>query len=188
MDAENQSNSPRRRFSNGKKAARKVGTPAQGTGQASLDDAIRAEFRLQIGEDRHDVWFGDNLGILAERGTDGEPVVTVLAGTSFTHEWLQRTFRDDFAAAVERVLGRSGGPVRVVWGPFVAAPSASENGAPVVDALALGGDAGMVREVAGRRRAPTARSGGQRPGRGSLPGGEKQGREVAAPPIRPARC
>ena len=172
MDAENQSNSPRRRFSNGKKAARKVGTPAQGNGQASLDDAIRAEFRLQIGEDRHDVWFGDNLGILAERGTDGEPVVTVLAGTSFTHEWLQRTFRDDFAAAVERVLGRSGGPVRVVWGPFVAAPSASENGAPVVDALALGGDAGMVREVAGRRRAPTARSGGQRPGRGSLPGGE----------------
>lgn len=172
MDAENQSNSPRRRLSDGKKAARKIRSPGRGDDQAPLGDVIRAEFRSRIGEDRHDVWFGDNLGIVVKPGSDGGPVVTVLAGTSFTHDWLQRTFRDDFAAAVERVLGRSGGLVQVVWGPFEAAPSAGDNVDPVVDAPAVGGDMGIGREVPGRRRASTARSGSQRPGRGSLPGGE----------------
>ena len=143
MDAENQSNSPRRRLTDGKKAARKVRSPGRGDDQAPLGDSIRAEFRSRIGEDRHDVWFGDNLGIVVEPGTDGGPVVTVLAGTSFTHDWLQRTFRDDFAAAVERVLGRSGGPVRVVWGPFVAAPSAGDDVAAVIDPPAVGGEVGI---------------------------------------------
>jgi len=168
MDAKNQSNSSRRRSSAGKNEARKVRQPGREDDRARVAEAIRSEFRSRIGEDRYDVWFGDRLEIAVERGDDGLPMVSVLAGTSFTHDWLQRTFRDDLASSVERVLGRSGGPASVVWGPLVEAPSADGG----LDAPSDGDDAEAESEVRGGIRDLPAGTAGRHPGRGALPVGE----------------
>jgi len=109
--------------------------------------AIRAEFRSRIGEDRHDVWFGESFQVMAERDGDGARLVTVLAGSAFTHDWLQRTFRDDFVAAVEHVLGRSGGPTRVVWNPLVAGADAADGIVPPPEANVVGSGAAAEGET-----------------------------------------
>lgn len=131
MDAENRANSPRRRPSEGRSASRRDRRTVGGTVRPPLAEAIGADFRARIGEDRHDVWFGERLDIAVERLADDSWQVTVLAGTSFTHEWLQRTFRDDFAASVERVLPRSAGPVAVVWGAAASPGGVTGQGSPV---------------------------------------------------------
>ena len=126
MDAKNHSNSLRGPTSGRARPPRKERTAGGGDPREAVAVAIRAAFRSRIGEDRHDVWFGESFQVVAERDGDGERLVTVLAGSAFTHDWLQRTFRDDFVAAVEHVLGRSGGPTRVVWNPLVAGTDAAD--------------------------------------------------------------
>lgn len=138
MDAENHSNSLRGRAAGGGRAPRKERTAGAVDPREAVAVAIRAEFRSRIGEDRHDVWFGESFQVSAERDGDGARLVTVLAGSAFTHDWLQRTFRDDFVAAVEHVLGRSGGPTRVVWNPLVAGADAADGIGPSLEAKVAG--------------------------------------------------
>ena len=130
MDAENHSNSLRGGASGRGRSPRKERTAGAVDSREAVAVAIRAAFRQRIGEDRHDVWFGESFQVVAERDGDGERLVTVLAGSAFTHDWLQRTFRDDFVAAVELVLGRSGGPTRVVWNPLLAGSDAADGIVP----------------------------------------------------------
>lgn len=73
--------------------------------------AIREAVRRRIGSDRFAVWFGDSLRI-AVTASGSAPLVTVHAGTGFTHDWLRRTFHADVAAAAAEVCG---GGVRVDW-------------------------------------------------------------------------
>jgi len=141
MDAENHSNSLRGRVAGRGGAPRKVRTAGAADPREAVAVAIRTEFRSRIGEDRHDVWFGESFQVVAERDGDGARLVTVLAGSAFTHDWLQRTFRDDFVAAVEHVLGRSGGPTRVVWNPLVAGANAADGIVPPPQAKVAGSGA-----------------------------------------------
>jgi chromosomal replication initiator protein len=141
MDAENHSNSLRGRTSGRARPPRKERTAGAVDPREAVAAAIRAAFRSRIGEDRHDVWFGESFQVVAERDGDGERLVTVLAGSAFTHDWLQRTFRDDFVAAVEHVLGRSGGPTRVVWNPLVAGTDAGDGIVPPPEAHGAGSGA-----------------------------------------------
>ena len=141
MDAENHSNSLRGRTSGRARPPRKERTAGAVDPREAVAVAIRAAFRSRIGEDRHDVWFGESFQVVAERDGDGERLVTVLAGSAFTHDWLQRTFRDDFVAAVEHVLGRSGGPTRVVWSPLVAGTDAADGIVPLPEAHGAGSGA-----------------------------------------------
>ena len=177
MDAENHSNSRRGRGSKAPgRPAGKVRSPGSATPGESLSAAIRAEFRVRIGDDRHDVWFGESLEVVAERSDDGTLLVTVVAGSAFTHEWLRRTFHDDFTAAVGKVLGESrAGATRVVWTPTAtgtddAEPIASRADVPqaattdVVDVQSLlGRRLAEPRQGASRARAshaPNRRDGG----------------------------
>jgi chromosomal replication initiator protein len=161
MDAENHSNSLRGGASGRGRAARKERTAGAVDPREAVADAICAAFRKRIGEDRHDVWFGESFQVVAERDGDGERLVTVLAGSAFTHDWLQRTFRDDFVAAVELVLGRSDGPTRVVWNPLVAGSDAADGIVPPPEAKVAGSGAATEGEaLAGPRPsavAPTER-------------------------------
>jgi chromosomal replication initiator protein len=141
MDAENHSNSLRGRTSGRARPPRKERAAGAVDPSEAVAVAIRAAFRSRIGEDRHDVWFGESFQVVAERDGDGERLVTVLAGSAFTHDWLQRTFRDDFVAAVEHVLGRSGGPTRVVWNPLVAGTDAADGIVPLPEAQVAGSGA-----------------------------------------------
>ena len=141
MDAKNHSNSLRGPISGRARPPKKDRTAGAVDPREAVAIAIRAAFRSRIGEDRHDVWFGESFQVVAERDGDGERLVTVLAGSAFTHDWLQRTFRDDFVAAVEHVLGRSGGPTRVVWNPLVAGADAAEGIVPLPEAHAAGSGA-----------------------------------------------
>lgn len=141
MDAENHSNSLRGRTSGRAREPRKERTAGAVDPREAVAAAIRAAFRSRIGEDRHDVWFGESFQVVAERDGDGERLVTVLAGSAFTHDWLQRTFRDDFVAAVEHVLGRSGGPTRVVWNPLVAGTDAADGIVPLPETHVAGSGA-----------------------------------------------
>jgi chromosomal replication initiator protein len=141
MDAENHSNSLRGRTSGRARPPRKERAAGAVDPSEAVAVAIRAAFRSRIGEDRHDVWFGESFQVVAERVGDGERLVTVLAGSAFTHDWLQRTFRDDFVAAVEHVLGRSGGPTRVVWNPLVAGTDAADGIVPLPEAQVAGSGA-----------------------------------------------
>lgn len=80
---------------------------------------IGAAFRGRIGAERLAVWFGDAGGpvISVSAGTAGprggaRPVVEIAAGAGFTHEWLRKTFRDDFEAAAREICGPA---VEIVW-------------------------------------------------------------------------
>jgi|688.fasta_scaffold01329_12 chromosomal replication initiator protein len=125
MDAENHPNSRRRRVS--KEAGRSPAASRSPAGTADVQSAsaaIRDAFRARIGEDRHDVWFGGNFEVSIEPEGNGILLVTVAVGSAFTHEWLRRTFHDDFAAAAEDVLGRRhAGATRVVWTALPADPA-----------------------------------------------------------------
>ena len=161
MDAENHSNSLRGRTSGRARPPRKERTSGAVDPGEAVAVAIRAAFRSRIGEDRHDVWFGESFHVVAERDGDGERLVTVLAGSAFTHDWLQRTFRDDFVAAVEHVLGRSGGPTRVVWSPLVAGTDAADGIVPLPEAHAAGSGAATDSEApAGPRPSAVADASG----------------------------
>ena len=82
--------------------------------------AIHEAVRRRIGPDRFAVWFGDTLRITVAASGSG-PLVTVHAGTGFTHDWLRRTFHADVAAAAAEVCG---GVVHVDWESAAAAPPA----------------------------------------------------------------
>jgi chromosomal replication initiator protein len=190
MDAENHSNSLRGRTSGRGRAPKKDRTADGVDPREAVAVAIRAAFRSRIGEDRHDVWFGEHFEVHAERGVDGERVVTILAGTAFTHDWLLRTFRDDFAAAVEQVLGKSGGPTRVAWNPLVAGAEATGAKAPATSILETGissatGDGAQARNaIIGRGQPMPAGRPSARPRRGVLAGAARPSAPAAADDVR----
>lgn len=147
MDAEKHSNSLRGRASGRGRAPKKDRTADGVDPREAVAVAIRAAFRSRIGDDRHDVWFGESFEVVAERDSDGSRLVTVFAGSAFTHDWLQRTFRDDFVAAVEHVLGRTGEPTRVVWNPLVPGVDAAGPAVCDADASSTAGEAATDRDA-----------------------------------------
>lgn len=80
--------------------------------EGNAAERIQAAFRRRIGAERLAVWFGNEAGPKItvssapadSRGAAG-PVVEIAAGMGFSHEWLRKTFHDDFAAAVRDVCG-----------------------------------------------------------------------------------
>ena len=177
MDAENYPNSLRGPTSGRARPPRKESAAGAVDTFEAVVVAIRAEFRSRIGEDRHDVWFGESFQLVAEHDGDGARVVTVLAGSAFTYDWLQRTFRDDFVAAVEHVLGRSGGPTRVVWNPLVAGVDAADGiGAPPEAQVAGSGAAADPETPVGPR--PSAADAGR--GQGKRAASVPRGRAAKA--------
>ena len=145
MDANNNTHSRRRRVSNaeharavgqGRQARRDIdrapddGVPlrqepaesACGAGRSTDAAAIVAAFRSRIGADRFDVWFADALHFDVEQTATGAVSITVAAGSPFTHDWLQRTFRADLTAAAQAACGK---PVQsLIWVPSGGVPPA----------------------------------------------------------------
>ncbi len=85
-------------------------------GQAATQ--IKAAFGRRIGSQRLAVWFGDETALRIAvspgktSGRGAAPVVEISAGSGFSHEWLRKTFHDEFAAAVREVCGPA---AEIVW-------------------------------------------------------------------------
>jgi len=88
-------------------------------------------FRARIGDDRFAVWFGD-AGCTIEPGGGDTVLVLLTVGTGFTHEWLRRTFRTEFEAAVRDTCGAA----ETSWRSWPA-EGAVEPEAPSVPGVAL---------------------------------------------------
>jgi chromosomal replication initiator protein len=86
------------------------------TGSPSPEESRRLHdaFRECIGAERHAVWFGDASRVDVVRQDSGTVQAIMSIGTGFTHEWLRKTFRADFEAAVRQVCGQS---AQVIWQP-----------------------------------------------------------------------
>lgn len=98
------------------------------------------------------MWFGGNFEVSIEAEGKGVLSVTIAVGSVFTHEWLRRTFQEDFAAAVEDVLGRShAGGARVIWTALHAGPAETAREDSRGDARAAQ-DASDGNSVADKRR------------------------------------
>ncbi len=69
--------------------------------------AVLTAFRGRIGADRFAVWFGDAARVSVAADHHAATTVTIAVGSGFTHEWLCRTFKAEFAAAVHEVCGPS---------------------------------------------------------------------------------
>lgn len=126
--------------------------------------AVLHAFRSRIGEDRYAVWFGDAVRVEVA-GTDAGPAaVSIVVGAGFTHEWLCRTFRAEFAAAVRDVCGPATVPN---WEPEACEPTDSPASSMATAPAAPGR----------RRRSTQARleedgrasAGRQRPPRAAMP-------------------
>jgi chromosomal replication initiator protein len=110
-------------------------------------------FRTRIGDDRFAVWFGD-AACTVEAAADRDAVQVVLAaGSGFTHEWLRRTFRGDFEAAVQQICGAG---TETHWRSQAVAVPVEPAGAPEADA---GHEHGLPE---GRREPPAQRASGGR--------------------------
>ena len=147
-----------------------AGIPAPPAFAARVLDA----FRTRIGDDRFAVWFGDASCTI--ESSDGDDVQVVLsAGSGFTHEWLRRTFRAEFEAAVRETCGaraetnwRSGASVVAV--EPAAASKAQEDPGPGPRRSRRQSPA--LRQTVG---APVRHSGATRPA-------EPEGRQLAVVP------
>ena len=97
---------------------RRNGTAAScAVGPSAVDDRARAvisAIRQRIGADRFAVWFGEAARISVAAATDPgvSPVVTLVIGSGFSHDWLRKTFRADVEAAVGAVCGAE---ARIEW-------------------------------------------------------------------------
>jgi len=115
---------------------------AGGAGRPTDAAAIVAAFRSRIGADRFDVWFADALHFDVEQTATGAVSITVAAGSPFTHDWLQRTFRADLTAAAQAACGK---PVQsLIWVPSGGVPPATapaarpESVAPLLAGAGIG--------------------------------------------------
>jgi chromosomal replication initiator protein len=117
-----------RRFSalEGPMARRAIAADASSSPQAELAARIAGKFRDRIGAERHSVWFGDEAGlhisvVPGDGGRRGAVANVVIAvGTGFTHDWLRKTFRNDFEAVVRETCGPT---AAIIWRERDAAPS-----------------------------------------------------------------
>lgn len=76
---------------------------------------VAAALERLLGSERYAVWFGGGVGIEWEPAAgvnDGGGSVVVTAGTTFSQEWLRRTFRGDVETATREVCGPA---CAVVW-------------------------------------------------------------------------
>jgi chromosomal replication initiator protein len=115
-------------------------------------------FRARIGDDRFAVWFGDAACTIEPAGGDGIKVLLTV-GTGFTHEWLRRTFRAEFEAAVRETCGAA----ETLWQSRLAEGSAE----PATPSIAEASAAGEPRRKArpqGPRGSKAAARGPRRPG------------------------
>ncbi|MFM8735119.1 MAG: DnaA ATPase domain-containing protein [Pirellulales bacterium] len=107
-------------------------------------------FRARLGEDRFAVWFGAGVRVTVAPAAEGRHglQVTITAGDGFQHEWLRRTFRGEFAAAVRDACG----PAEVSWEP-AAADAGETPSKPSAPAAPRGreGSAGPSRRGASKR-------------------------------------
>lgn len=85
------------------------------SGNEAAAKRVLEAFRSRLGEDRFAVWFGAGARVTITPTAEGHrgPLVTITAGDGFQHEWLRRTFRGEFAAAVREACG----PAQVAWIP-----------------------------------------------------------------------
>lgn len=90
-------------------------------------EALRRAFRSRIGDERFQVWFGNDVEIITADG-QGEPSVTVRAGNGFTHDWLRRTFKAEFEAVVRDLCGPA---ARISWEPCAETPAQAQSSAAV---------------------------------------------------------
>ncbi|MEI7780963.1 MAG: DnaA/Hda family protein, partial [Planctomycetota bacterium] len=106
------------------------------SGRSCPEDAVRvdAAFRDRLGAERHAVWFGDAAQVEVLREETGKVCAIIRIGNAFTQEWLCKTFRRDFAAAVLQVCGKA---ATAVWlaadaavTPSAAGPAAGPASAP----------------------------------------------------------
>jgi chromosomal replication initiator protein len=140
-------------------------------------------FRARIGDDRFAVWFGDAACTIEPAGDDALQVLLTV-GTGFTHEWLRRTFRTEFEAAVRETCGAA----ETVWQSRSAEGSA-EPATPAVADASSAGEPRRKRRQEGPRGSKAAARGPRRP----EPGVEPASRQLsvvarpvaaAAPPAR----
>jgi len=98
------------------------------SGRPSPEESRRLQdaFRERIGAERHAVWFGEASRVDVIRQDSGAVHVTMAIGAGFSHEWLRKTFKADFDAAVRQICGQA---AQVTWEQAsepVAEPSALE--------------------------------------------------------------
>lgn len=114
----------------------------------SMSASVLAAFRRRIGDDRYAVWFGESARVEVAAAAAGVMTATIRVGSGFTHDWLCRTFRSEFAAAAREACG----PAAVaVWEPGAADGPSVGAAAPVPD-VAVQSPNGAGR----RRRAESA--------------------------------
>ncbi|MFM7242660.1 MAG: DnaA ATPase domain-containing protein [Planctomycetaceae bacterium] len=106
-----------------------VATHADGSSAAAV---LRA-FRGRIGDDRYAVWFGDAARVQVTDAEGGPAAVRIVVGAGFTHEWLCRTFRAEFSAAVREILGPA---AAVTWEPEAEESTVSRASPPAASASA----------------------------------------------------
>ena len=151
---------------------------------------IEAALESRIGTDRYAVWFGrsmtvgvesapvDRATVVAPRGRRrkagdvatprlpaGGQRVILRVGSGLTHEWLRRTFRSDFEAAVGDVCGPG---AELVWEPQASpctGPDSSRDASPdssrdsIADPPPAADRSGGASARGTGKRAPRARAG-----------------------------
>jgi chromosomal replication initiator protein len=123
-------------------------TVAATLADGSMSASVLAAFRRRIGDDRYAVWFGESARVEVAAAAAGATTATIRVGSGFTHDWLCRTFRSEFAAAARDACGPA---AVVVWEPVAADDPSVGAAAPVPD-VAVQSPSGAGR----RRRAESA--------------------------------
>lgn len=134
--------------------------------------AVLRAFRERIGDDRYAVWFGDAARVEVATAESGRSAVRIVVGAGFAHDWLCRTFRGEFAAAVRDVCGPA---ADVTW-----EPEAGE----AADGRAVPPAAVSTAPVPAARRRRSVESGSER---GAIGGRQRPPRHAAARPSQTVR-
>ena len=109
-------------------------------------------FRARIGDDRFAVWFGDAACTIEPTAGDAMQVLLTV-GSGFTHEWLRRTFRAEFEAAVRETCGVA----ETAWLAQPADDSATSARTPAADTTVAGEPRRNTRQEAARGSRAAAR-------------------------------
>ena len=128
------------------------------SGRNCPEDAVRvdAAFRDRLGAERHAVWFGDAAQVEVLRQETGKVCAIIRIGNAFTQEWLCKTFRRDFAAAVLQVCGKAATAVWLAADVAVTPTAAGPASAPPPAALGSPSPQPRSRRSGSDRRAATA--------------------------------
>mgnify|MGYP005989989235 CR=1 FL=1 len=84
-------------------------------------ERIKEALFSRLGNERFEVWFGDNFEVYVSESGAKESVsqVAVLYDPNYPGDWLRKTFNGDVALCASEILG---GPVVVKWSPLEQAP------------------------------------------------------------------